>query len=98
MRIVDPQGHVREAADAVALAPRLRGLEGRQLGVLVNEAGRALITDWDGMSLRLQELLAERHGVVGFERLVKPLMSATAPAEMIDRLSGMAGVINGLGK
>jgi hypothetical protein len=31
--------------------------------------------------------------VAGYERLVKPLMSATAPAEMIDRLAGMAGVI-----
>jgi hypothetical protein len=98
MRIVDPRGRVPEAGELLPPSPRLPSLEGRRLGVLVNEAGRALITDWDGMSLHLQDLLQERQGVAGFERIVKPLMSAPAPAEVIDRLSGMAGVINGLGK
>lgn len=98
MRIVNPAGRVREAAEVLEPSPRLAGVAGVRLGVLVNEAGRAMITDWDGMSLHLQKLLAERQGVAGFERLVKPILSAPAPVEMIDRLAGMAGVINGLGK
>ena len=99
MRIVNPQARPRKAAVNDHPAARLTELKGRRLGVLINEPGSALITNWEGMSQQLQDVLAERQNLRSVHREIKPKMSAPAPPELIERLASYAdAVVNGLGK
>lgn len=99
MKIVSPQGQPRQAAAFTPPATRLPSLAGSRVGVLVNEAGSALITNWDEMSHQLTRLLSQREGAVPGLRETKDLMSAPAPNELIERLAQTSdAVVNGLGK
>jgi hypothetical protein len=98
MRIVNPQGQSRQAVAITPIAARLQTLAGGRVGVLVNEAGSALITNWDGMSHQLSRMLIDREGTVPGSREIKPMMSAPAPNDLIDRLAASDAVVNGLGK
>jgi hypothetical protein len=98
MRVLDPTGYLR-VARSIELSPRLETLEGCTLGVVINEAGSALATNWDSISRRLERLLNDQFGPIRVHREVKSKMSAPAPPEFVRRVGEKTqAVINGLGK
>jgi|ERR1700685_1805673 hypothetical protein len=98
MWVLDPTGYLRVAA-SVELSPRLATLTGCTLGVVINEPGSSLATNWDSISRRLERLLNNQFGPIDVHRETKPKMSAPAPPEMIHRVGEKTqAVINGLGK
>jgi hypothetical protein len=99
LRVLSPVGIPRPPAAHFELAARLDGLHGKRIGVLINEAGSKLVTDFEGMARCFEETLKEQFRLASTTREIKPILSAPAPGEMLDRLArGSDGVINGLGK
>lgn len=98
MRVLDPTGYLR-VARSIELSPRLEALAGCTLGIVINEAGSALATNWDSISRRLERLLNDQFGPIRVHREVKSKMSAPAPPEFVRRIGEKTqAVINGLGK
>jgi hypothetical protein len=98
LRVYNPTGTVRVAA-TTPRATRLDTLTNARLAVILNEPGSALATNWDGISRRLTERLRERFALRHVLREVKPLMSAVAPHDLIERvIEQTQAAINGLGK
>lgn len=98
IKVYDPTGRVR-VAPISPLAARLASLQHARLAVILNEPGSALATNWDGVSRRLEHRMRERFELREVLREVKPLMSAVAPHDLIDRvLEQTQAAINGLGK
>jgi hypothetical protein len=98
MRVLDPTGYLN-VARPIELSPRLETLAGCTLGIVINEAGSALATNWDSISRRLERLLNDQFGPIRTHREVKSKMSAPAPPEFVRRVGEKTqAVINGLGK
>lgn len=98
-RVLSPVGVPRPAAQRRELAMRLDTLQSKRLGVLINEAGSKLVTDFEGTARYLAQALDVQFKLASRMLEIKPTMSAPAPGEMLDRLArGSDGVINGLGK
>ena len=95
IELVDPRGI---AVDTVAaLAPRPTGPLTR-VGFLCNEAAHLSGPHFEGYTRVLERGLADRYGVRDFRREIKPTLSLPATEDMLERLSGCDGVINGLAK
>jgi len=79
------------ASAAGAAAPRLDTLEGKTLALLdISKPGGRVFLD------RLEELLVERHGVGRVVRVSKPTYTKPAPAEVLEGLRFVDGVIEAL--
>ena len=100
MRLIDPTGTVRKKSDIHPRAPRPpNGLQGLNLGILLNEEGSQLVTNWDAISQQLLTQLSEAYGINYVIREVKPILSQPAPEEILVRLTDASDVvINGIGK
>ena len=80
-----------KAADSGAPAPRLSGLEGTTLALLdISKPGGSVFLD------RLERLLVERHAVANVVRVRKPTYTKPAPAEVLEGLRFVDGVIEAL--
>lgn len=98
LKVYDPTGRVRVAATS-GRAARLDTLTRARLAIILNEPGSALATNWDGISRRLESRMRDQFELRDVLREVKPLMSAVAPHELIERvLEQTQAAINGLGK
>lgn len=72
-------------------APRLDELRGKTIALFdISKPGGSVLLD------RLQQLLAERHGVTDFVRATKPTYTKPAPQEVLERLGLADGVIEAL--
>lgn len=72
-------------------APRLDTLRGKKLGLLdISKPGGSVFLD------RLETLLVERHGVAEVVRITKPTYTKPAPAEVLEGLRFVDGVIEAL--
>jgi hypothetical protein len=72
-------------------APRLDTLRGKKLGLLdISKPGGSVFLD------RLETLLVERHGVAEVVRVTKPTYTKPAPAEVLEGLRFVDGVIEAL--
>jgi len=95
IELVDPRGTPTAAASA--LAERSERPFAR-IGFLCNEAAHISGPHFEGYTRVLEGALADAYGVAEFHREIKPTLSLPATDEMLDRLSGCDGVINGLAK
>ena len=80
-------------ADSAAAepAPRLEALAGKKLGLLdISKPGGSVFLD------RLETLLRERYGVAEVVRVAKPTYTKPAPAEVLEGLRFVDGVIEAL--
>lgn len=78
-------------SSAAEPAPRLDALAGKTLGLLdISKPGGSVFLD------RLETLLLERHGVAEVVRLSKPTYTKPAPAEVLEGLRFVDGVIEAL--
>jgi len=100
IRVIDPRGAVREDTEKHHRSPRLQdGLQGLRVGILLNEEGSQLVTNWDAISQGMIAELRCTYGVLDFCREVKPILSKPAPEEILKRLcDDVEVVINGIGK
>lgn len=97
LRVLDPVGEPQEQAQSIA--PRVRGLDGLVVGLLVNEKGDATATDFEQDSEIIEARLRAAHGVSDVVRVFKPSAFAPASSAMIEELASRADVvINGLAK
>jgi len=72
-------------------APRLDTLAGKKLGLLdISKPGGSVFLD------RLETLLVERHGVAEVVRVAKPTYTKPAPADVLEGLRFVDGVIEAL--
>jgi hypothetical protein len=72
-------------------APRLETLAGRTIGLLdISKPGGSVFLD------RLERILMERHGVAEVVRVAKPTYTKPAPAEVLEGLRFVDGVIEAL--
>lgn len=79
------------ASDARSAAPRLEALEGATIGLLdISKPGGSVFLD------RLERLLLERYGVAEVVRATKPTYTKPAPAEVLEGLRFVDGVIEAL--
>jgi hypothetical protein len=79
------------ASTARTAAPRLHGLEGKTLALLdISKPGGSVFLD------RLETLLTEQHGVAAVVRVAKPTYTKPAPAEVLEGLRFVDGVIEAL--
>jgi hypothetical protein len=79
------------AATARSRARRLDGLEGKTLALLdISKPGGSIFLD------RLEHLLVERYGVSKIVRASKPTYTKPAPAEVLEGLRFVDGVIEAL--
>jgi len=95
IELVDPRGIAVETMSA--LAPRAAGPLTR-VGFLCNEAAHLSGPHFEGYTRVLERALADGYGVQDFRREIKPTLSLPATDDMLERLSGCDGVINGLAK
>jgi len=76
---------------ASAPPPRLESLKGRKIGLLdISKPGGSFFLD------RLEELLRTEHGVAEIIRAHKPTFAKNAPQQIIEQLSHMDAVVEGL--
>lgn len=74
-----------------AAAPRLDELGGKTIALLdISKPGGSHFLD------RLEEILVERYGVAEVVRKTKPTYTKPAPAELLDSLAFVDGVIEAL--
>jgi len=72
-------------------APRLETLVGSTIGLLdISKPGGSVFLD------RLEQILTERHGVAEVVRVTKPTYTKPAPAEVLEGLRFVDGVIEAL--
>jgi len=95
IELVDPRGIATAAASALAERP---ARPFSRIGFLCNEAAHRSGPHFEGYTRVLEVALADAYGVREFRREIKPTLSLPATDEMLDRLSGCDGVINGLAK
>jgi hypothetical protein len=79
------------AATSRVSAPRLDSLQGTTLGLLdISKPGGSVFLD------RLERLLVEQHGVARVVRVTKPTYTKPAPAEVLEGLRFVDGIIEAL--
>jgi hypothetical protein len=79
------------ASSARTAAPRLDTLAGKTVGLLdISKPGGSVFLD------RLERILVEEHGVAGVVRVTKPTYTKPAPAEVLEGLRFVDGVIEAL--
>ena len=79
------------ASSARTPAPRLETLQGSTIGLLdISKPGGSVFLD------RLERILTERHGVADVVRVTKPTYTKPAPAEVLEGLRFVDGVIEAL--
>jgi hypothetical protein len=79
------------AAAQRSSAPRLDALDGKTLALLdISKPGGSVFLD------RLEHLLIDRYGVSGVVRVTKPTYTKPAPAEVLEGLRFVDGVIEAL--
>jgi len=79
------------SATSRAPAPRLDGLKGKTIALLdISKPGGSVFLD------RLEHLLVDRHGVASVVRVSKPTYTKPAPAEVLEGLCFVDGVIEAL--
>lgn len=99
IRVVDPTGIAPHRQPSIPNAPRLSELQGARLGFLLNEKGDQLVTNWEQLSLLLEEAIRRRVALSAVIRLAKPALSEPAPDRIMREFRrGSDGVVNGLGK
>ena len=90
IEVLDPTNE--DAPQAVALAPRLRTLEGATVGLLSNgKAGTARLFD------HMEQRLRERYGVADVLRRTKGNYSAPAEDELMDEVATWTAMFAGTG-
>ena len=95
IELVDPRGVATAAVSALAERSSRRFT---RIGFLCNEAAHMSGPHFEGYTRVLERALSDAYGVHEFRREVKPTLSLPATDEMLDRLSGCDGVVNGLAK
>jgi hypothetical protein len=90
IEVLDPTNE--DAPEPVALAPRLRTLEGATVGLLSNgKAGTARLFD------HMEQLLRDQHGVADVVRRTKGNYSAPAEDELMDEAATWTAMFAGTG-
>lgn len=95
--LIDPRG--RDEAQTLRLAARVTDPSAiRRIGFLCNEPEHMTGPHFPGYTRVLERALRERLGIREFHREIKPVLSRPAEPDMLARLRGYDGVINGLAK
>ncbi|MEA3214918.1 MAG: hypothetical protein QOJ19_1074 [Acidimicrobiia bacterium] len=90
IEVLDPTNE--DAPEAVTLAPRLRDLQGKTVGLLSNgKAGTARLFD------HMEEILRHDYGVAEVVRRTKRNYSAPAEPELMNEASTWAAMFAGTG-
>jgi hypothetical protein len=88
--VLDPT--VANAQTGVQLAPALRSLAGRRIGLLDN--GKVNV---DRFLDHVEDIVRTRHGVADVVRRRKPNMSAPAPDAVLAELAACDAVVSAVG-